>query len=229
LQPQGLKRLYLEDAQDDATRSVVAESSPLERLRKFAPKFRTGYMGTTIRFKSPEAVEAVSASGKEYETVKAIDAVTKVSETAEVSKIEGVKGQQPAGFVFKPEAGATTLDLLTWNTTESVAHSNASHAERQFFEWMMSKKQLWKQIEFIDIHVSHSPCGTRITETCTIHLNVLMLMLRAVNWSVRGRIVYDTPFVDKKSGTTPVGIRFLRKLWTVEGPPIIDRDLQSMS
>lgn len=223
LRPHGLTQLYLSEVDESDTFSLMAAASPLDDLMQFVPAGRMVVMATTLTLSDETGIEKILGKDEDYQDVASKESPGMTRKAQELEKIRvSKKGVQPSsGYQFKPEGGE--LQLLSWNTTQSLHGANVSHAEAQFVNWLRDHKALWPKIMHIDIHITHSPCGSCYTERCSIDLCEVMVELHKVNHGVHGHITYNTPFVRGKNATTEASIKLLRRAgWTVQGPPIID-------
>jgi len=233
LRPQGLSQFYLSDVDESGSYSVMAAASELKDLRQFVPGDRTVIMATTITLSDESSLEDILGKDKPYIQVPSKEARSVTKEARELDPIrvtgKDVGGTPSGGYQFRPEKGSRELQLLTWNTTQKLSGKNVSHAEKQFVNWLRERIELWGKIRNIDIHITHSPCGTNYTETCTIDLAELMPDLRKKNPGVHGHIMYESPFTKGKNATTEADIKKLIAAgWTVDGPQIIDDDDQPL-
>ncbi|WP_234791567.1 hypothetical protein [Mycolicibacterium mucogenicum] len=125
-----------------------------------------------------------------------------VMEPAELkpARFSGMRGvssaqQKSGGLIEVPQRGENQLRMVTFNTAEgSPVASNATHAERQFVDWLRNQKRndsKWlDRIVAINVDISHSPCSL-----CTDDVRaVAALTPEATNRTLN----FAKPYVDKK-------------------------------
>jgi hypothetical protein len=105
----------------------------------------------------------------------------------------GYKGSR--GALFIPEAGATRVEMMTWNVgrLNTKVCSNHSHAETQFIDWLKDRpKEFRKSIKKIEIvNSSYSPCFY-----CCVDLKNFLTNLRNETGNkIEAQISWKEPFV----------------------------------
>jgi hypothetical protein len=78
--------------------------------------------------------------------------------------------QPSSGLVVKPPPRSRRLEIFAWNTGAPVRLSNASHAERQFINWLENQDPKWiARVKSIDVSVF----GRDICEGCAAYIHDL--------------------------------------------------------
>ncbi|WP_234816666.1 MULTISPECIES: phage tail protein [Mycolicibacterium] len=181
LRPHGLKRLELTGG-DGAAVSVMAEASPFDRLIELIPRYlKEKWSETKAKFVrgKPYVTMKITLTLNDAEQQLPPDMAgakphkwdgdLRVHQLPPVelhpARPKGYRGvtasqQVGGGLVEVPAAGAASVNVVTFNTAEgSPVQSNATHAERQFVNWLRRSDEDWrKRIVGVAVDISHSPC-----------------------------------------------------------------------
>ncbi|MDJ0845627.1 eCIS core domain-containing protein [Crocosphaera sp.] len=216
LKSKGLKRLYVGNKHKDGSYSIFAEASPDKELLKLAPARRKVRMVVTLEVSGEEPIlkGVTTKLGKQITYDKG-----KVTSTEDLpAPLKGVTVTGKAtskvksgGLLVPPEKGSKEVKLVTWNTGEidPTIQSNATHAERQFTEWLEDQPIQWRRrVQRINIKINFSPCIFCASDLARI-LTLLPFLESA-------RIDYDKRYTQGPLATTEKSLGKMRaKGWHI--------------
>lgn len=214
LAPQGLKRLELRGG-DKAEGELVAEASPLEVLCFLVPEYLKREDRETGQQKPRSANVVMKVTLELSEAVAGSDLGGTAPVRYDIDKLrEGGrrrrrKGQpdlpseatvhalppitergkiKSGGLIAAPVPGDKTIQMVTFNTSDDPkSSSNATHAEAQLANWLMSNSAISRKVSAIKAEINKSPCIR-----CTADL--LHVATLTPNARVR-TLAWDRPFV----------------------------------
>lgn len=134
----------------------VTQASIVIFLNDTLPAFA---LQTTIMGRTPHVVSGIGGLGGARVPIKTRGQRKYVSLPS-----GGERGN--GGVLFLPGQGNNTIHLLSWNVgslSSGRTACNASHAERQFLNWIKAhirqNPQFLKRIRAIHLYINNSPCG----------------------------------------------------------------------
>jgi hypothetical protein len=240
LAPQGLKRLELKGG-DSGQGELVAEASPLEVLCFLIPEYlkredeagklkpRNASVRMRVTLELNQGVEGSDLSSVRPVThdIGALRAGGRRRRAAGAPDLPGTATVHPmppitesgkvvsGGLIAAPAPGATEVHMVTFNTSDDPkSSSNATHAERQFVNWLESRP-IRDKITGIKVEINLSPC-TR----CTADLQYASVL--TPNAQGRRTLAWEDPFVrEPRPGvenisTTTASLSQLAETWDVK-------------
>jgi hypothetical protein len=211
LRPLGLHGLELSPETMHGEYAIIAEASPGAPLLSLIPESRGKTMRSIITITveetgaGPLALEPQRlASGREVAAPRGaqvgLGLITRRGARGRESRywlLEPVftgalSALVAGGAVLEPEAGADKIQIVTWNTGDITRNvtNNATHAERQFYEWFIAQPPEWiDRVKRIEIE-------NRPFSPCTACADNLTDLLRRTNPEVlkNATLVWRTPY-----------------------------------
>ncbi len=197
LKPIGVKKISIAPEGKDEERPVLVEASPVTRVASLVSKKImvavsakvTVGRGDVIKgiLRPPEKTwlgsfgEALDfresyKSEKQREALGGTGLTSPLPGVSQPIKTPARKGDQPgAGLILEPESGSNQLEILAWNTGNSIGRkdadgeyeTNVSHAEHQFVEWFINRPQSWRnRVEIVEVDVEASGSVDKICAKC---------------------------------------------------------------
>lgn len=227
LRPMGVRRIVIGDENADGERPILVEASPLTRVKTLVARRvlvalsarvtvakgdvlegmlhrpqRIGgaTFGESLTFRESytraKQREALFGGGEEDAARRGTAPLPAVSQPPGTA---ARKGHQPgAGVIIEPEAGSSELEILAWNTGNSIGRkdaageyqSNVSHAEHQFVEWFLGRPSAWRRrVTAVAVVVEAAGSVDRICHLCSADFDRIR--------SLHPDIALDVRFVGK--------------------------------
>ncbi|MFD8778372.1 DUF4157 domain-containing protein [Streptomyces sp. NPDC059916] len=209
LHPSGLERLEVGPADEEGNAVLSASASALKPFARFmlprgaAPAGRSVKALVQLKLSQPSAVLPRNLAPVDDRT------------------------PLPTGGVVLPQPAATTVRVVTWNTSNIYTYGNNSHAEHQLVAWLESTegKALMPYVDRIELDLrSLSPCSACSDELTAVLKEIAARRKRefqgsgdaVLSWS---RLYLGTrPSGDNR--TTNQSINTLHGAgWTLHAPP----------
>ncbi len=234
---QGLKKIDVSPVNQAGEQDVFTEINPKKKIGRIVPtksKGRTRMFitmtlaGSAPAFPSfpnvPGTGRLTSTAGVRDERGNVFNSVAIINPVSGVTAAgRGTSSRQreqksrPGGVILPQAAGSKEIEARTWSTgDEPNSNSNATHAERQFEEWLKKQPLDWrKRVESISLRIEKSPC-----KLCSRTLSNVYALLPNVKTA---SLTYDSVYTTPPNATTKSSISGIAG-WNVSGPPIPDEE-----
>lgn len=240
---QGLERLYIVD--EDEERAIIAEASPgteIARLRERDLSHR--HVTADVEIKLAEEVSLddmsrVSIGRRAREEAKGLtesewNSLSEQEKSALMqpmrdTSLPHARGQFTTGGILTVRSSAPShVDMVTWNTGDSVHGTPSSHAEFQLTDFIQSQEASWKS-RVISINIDlqhHKDSGSSPCIRCTRELIKMMQDIQQAKSMgdapplEKGRLTYTKVYIHDEYGTTANSIDSLGTFFRVNGPAV---------